>query len=118
MRGFPRAQYEKCVERISVMCSVNLRISDVEVYLAKITANSREEIFLILDINHDLKAFAYWGKPRLDDRFIGIHTVVKCARLPCYVLSVMAQEVCYVKLAPEYVLDRVRKCVKAKQAQG
>ena len=103
------------VERIAIARGVDLRLGDVEAGALEVARDAGEQRFPVARVDHHLQAFAEGREAGLDDRPLGLHAVVKIARMPGDFLRVMPKEVSNVELRPQPFLDAVGQCVKPQQ---
>src|SRR6266702_1434428 len=104
------------VERVALPGRIDLGVHDAEPDRAEVAADSGEQLALIGDVDHDLQPFACGGEARLDYGLVRVGSVVQQSRMPGDLLRVVAQEIRHVEMAPQRILDRVRKAVEPQQA--
>src|SRR5439155_20328315 len=106
------------VERVAVPRGVDLGVDDTEADRPEVAANACEQVALVGYVDHDLKPFARRRETRLDHRPVGALAVVQQPCVPGDLLSVVAQEIRNIEMAPQGILDSIRQPVEPQQVLG
>jgi len=94
---------------------MNTGVLYVHAVYAEIAADRREQIGLIMRVNHHLDACAMFDGTRFDERFSGLRTGVKMTSMPGNFDSVMAQKISHIQLLPKMLACLRRQPEQSRQ---